>query len=112
MKENLFEAYARMCNSNSTCEKLCPIYKRLQEAKNCVAVALCQLCPINDPKAAAESVRKWAEEHPIIFLEMYPNAGLDEDGVLKVCSCDIDKRIICCIKCKNCRKEYWGKEIE
>lgn len=119
MKENLFEMYARMCKSNSTCEKLCPIYKRLQEAKDCVAVALCQLCPINDPKTAAESVRKWAEEHPIktrqeAFLELYPNAALDENGVLKISACYIDKRIICNTSriCEKCRKEYWGGEAE
>lgn len=114
MKENLFEAYARMCNSVEFCNGECPMHSISRVASDRES---CQKFLVEHTKKAEEIVTKWAEEHPIktrqdVFLEMYPNAELDEDGVLKVCSCDIDKRIICCINCKNCRKEYWGEEAK
>lgn len=110
MKENLFEMYARMCKSYMDCRNGCEI------RKECVLLGLsCGPFIAEHPDKAKEIVEKWAKEHPIktrqeAFLELYPNAALDENGVLEICACFIDKRIICITSriCEKCRKEYWG----
>lgn len=117
MKENLFEAYARMCEfySNSYCSADCKIGKMLKE-KGCQYIyPACVDFLKSNPKEAEEIITKWAEEHPIktrqdVFLELHPNAVLNEDGVLNIYACYIDKRIICYRgkTCEECRKDYWG----
>lgn len=112
MKENLFEMYARMCRSYRDCRDGCRMHE-----EGVLLKLSCRTFIEEYPDKAKEIVEKWAEEHPrktrqAVFLEQHPNAALDENGVLNVCSCDIDKRIICCINCKNCRKEYWGEEVK
>lgn len=120
MKENLFEAYARMCEfyNNSYCNADCEIGKMLKE-KGCQYIyPACVDFLKSNPKEAEEIITKWAEEHPIktrqdVFLELYPSAALDGDGVLNVRPCDMVKDFICYvgIGCKECRKEYWeGKD--
>ena len=104
MKENLFEMYARMCESYRDCRDGCGLHEEGMLLK-----LSCRTFITEYPDKAKEIVEKWAEENPIVFLEMYPNAGLDEDGVLNVYSCDIDKRIICCINCKKLQKRILGR---
>lgn len=99
----------------------------------------CQMCPACDNDLccsvsimstldAAKQVaivEKWSVEHPRktrqdVFLEQYPEANLDERGVLNICplcvssayrnsnaSCKYSERT-----CSNCRREFWMQEVE
>lgn len=114
MKENLFEMYARMCGSYRDCRDGCDLHE-----EGVLLKLSCRTFITEYPDKAKEIVEKWAEEHPrktrqTVFLEQHPNAALDENGVLNICACYIDKRIICNIGriCEECRKEYWGEEAE
>ena len=109
--------FRRMCSFYYGCTDGCEIGKILKDKGFKHLDSACFNYIITNPNKSESIVKNWAKNHPRIsrqdvFLEMYPNAGLDEDGVLNVCSCDIDKRIICCKNCKNCRKEYWGEEAK
>lgn len=70
-----------------------------------------------------EIVEKWSKEHPRktrqdVFLEQYPNAALDKDGVLRICPSfvggDIPKKYkcICLTDCSACQREFWMQEVE
>lgn len=71
-----------------------------------------------DPVVAVEIVEKWSEQHPrktrqSVFLEQYPNAVLDKDGVLRICPAfvgsDVSEkyRCLCLADCGACRREFW-----
>ena len=118
MKENLFEAYARMCNSFNSCENGCPMY---QCDWGCLYRDSCQQFVVENAKKAEEIVKKWAEEHPKktrqdVFLEQYPNAQLNMKGTLMINPCYLDKNMATdeCFKnkdCFTCSKEYWEEEV-
>ena len=68
-------------------------------------------------------VEEWAAAHPrktrqSVFLEQYPNAVLDKDGVLRICPSfvggDVPEkyRCICLTDCNACRREFWMQEVE
>lgn len=73
----------------------------------------------------AKAVEMWAAEYPRktrqdVFLEQWPDAQLDEDGVLKVCPALISAAYIdedggcvdLCRVCVDCRREFWMQEVE
>lgn len=101
----------RMCATYEECTHGCPL-----EGNNCYA-----LDHVNEYTVSA--VEKWSAAHPIktrqsIFLEHYPNADLDVDGVLKVCpkvvegSSYINSRNCGCVPCAVCHKVYWLQEVK
>ena len=68
-------------------------------------------------------VEEWAAAHPrktrqSVFLEQYPNAVLDKDGVLRICpsfvGSDVSEkyRCLCSTDCGACRREFWMQEVE
>lgn len=70
-------------------------------------------------------VEQWAERHPVktrqsVFLEQYPTADADENGVLEVCPALLfashrGKKGGCSTlnrSCDDCRKEFWLAEAE
>ena len=68
-------------------------------------------------------VEEWSAAHPRktrqdAFLEQYPNALLDKDGVLRICPFlvggDVPEkyRCICLTDCNACRREFWMQEVE
>ena len=75
---------------------------------------------------ATEQIRlleEWLSAHPYKtrqseFLKQYPNADLDEDGILKVCpkivegSSYVNSRNCGCVPCAVCHKAYWLQEVE
>ena len=80
-----------------------------------------------DAEELVTLVEKWSAAHPrktrqSVFLEQYPEARLDDNGVLCVCpaviflSCRND--VGGCLNtykykgCANCRKEFWMQEVE
>lgn len=78
-----------------------------------------------DPASAVKVVEEWAAAHPRktrqdVFLEQWPEANIGGDGVLQICpdpiseshrnaqgGCGNIHR-----KCRDCRKEFWGQDVE
>ena len=112
MKENLFEMYARMCRSYRDCRDGCGMHE-----EGVLLKLSCRTFIAEHPDKAKEIVEKWAKVHPIktrqdVFLEMYPRASLDKDGVLYIRTCDIENRVFCysgkdCDKCRKTIGEGW-----
>lgn len=78
-----------------------------------------------DPVSAVNVVEKWAAAHPrktrqSVFLEQYPEAQVDANGLLDVCPAPISHshrldgggcREVH-VKCVECRREFWMQEVE
>lgn len=100
-------------------------------ARMCNAYNQCRGCPITDwcgqgLRAQAKystdiisAVEKWAAAHPVKtrqseFLKQWPNAAVNEDGVL-FCPKTVNTAHFCCCKdkgCGDCRREFWMQEVE
>ena len=70
-----------------------------------------------------KEVEEWSAAHPrktrqSVFLEQYPNAALDKDGVLRICPSFMGGdtpekyKCICLTDCSDCRREFWMQEVE
>lgn len=73
-----------------------------------------------------KAVEEWSAAHSCktmktrqdVFLEQYPNAVLDKDGVLRICPSfvggDVSEKYkcICLTDCDACRREFWMKVDE
>lgn len=68
-------------------------------------------------------VENWSKEHPIKtrqseFLKLFPDAKLDNNGIVLIMPCHIEGRLrsseMCekMTSCPECRKAYWGEEVE
>lgn len=79
--------------------------------------------PNCDYESLVEAVEAWAAKHPrktrqSEFLEQYPNAVLDKDGVLRICPSFVGGdtpekyKCICLTDCSDCRHEFWMQEVE
>ena len=79
----------------------------------------------DDNKKTVDVVEQWSKEHPrktrqSVFLEQYPEAEIDVNGVVKLCPTPISKshRNIygSCphvgVNCYDCRREFWMKEVD
>lgn len=75
------------------------------------------------PEEEVARIEQWAEEHPIktrqsVFLEQWPNAEFDCQGVIAIDPCDVDKTMHGkdgdCYNgnCDDCRREFWSQEVE
>lgn len=73
-----------------------------------------------DPVIVVEIVEKWSEQHPgrtrqSVFLEQWPMAIKDSDGVISIDSCRVDVRVRsadCARKtCSECRHEFWMGKV-
>ena len=106
----------RMCYSHRHC-KGCP----LEEGK-CVVSSV---APDEDYKRIIAAVEQWSKEHPrktrqSVFLERYPEAEIDANGVVGLCPMSIsaahrdsDGECNCPEKmCRDCRREFWMQEVE
>ena len=78
-----------------------------------------------DNTRAVKFVERWDAEHPVKtrqseFLKQWPEADVDENGVLQTCPALIsashrDQTGGCATlsnKCENCRKAFWLAEVE
>lgn len=78
-----------------------------------------------DPVIAVKVVEEWAAAHPHktrqdVFLEQWPQANIGGDGVLQVCPAPISESHRNAQggcgnihrKCRDCRKEFWGQDVE
>lgn len=106
------EDFARMCNK--MCPKCdeCPL-----TLKNNGKREICDNFIRKFPDKANEIILKWCEEHPIKtrqekFLEMFPNAPVDINGILRVSPCWLEEIKCNGEECSECRRKYWSEEIE
>lgn len=56
----------------------------------------CELFMMKEPEKAVEIIEEWSSEHPIktrqsVFLERYPDTTKDENGVIDIAPCAIEK---------------------
>ena len=78
-----------------------------------------------DPVKVVEIIERWSVQHPRrtrqdVFLEQWPNAYVNEDGLLVIGPCVLDetqkkKNRRCGTakeNCYQCRKEYWMQEVK
>lgn len=106
----------RMCKLHRTCVE-CP----LDEAKCTISSRTSD----EDYERAIAIVELWSKEHPrktrqSVFLEQYPEARIEDDGVLQIYPCLIsashrNARGNCVTmgrKCPDCRREFWMQEVE
>lgn len=69
-----------------------------------------------------KNIEEWGKNNPIKtrqteFLKIFPNVPMRQDGYLDIAPCNLDKEIYRkCIKssmrCDECHKEFWDKEVE
>lgn len=102
----------RMCDVHDKCVS-CP-------AHDCECISLENM--VKDTRIVA-IVEEWSAAHPRktrqdVFLEQYPNAVLDKDGVLRICPSFMGGdtpekyKCICLTDCGACRQEFWMQEVE
>lgn len=106
----------RMCNSYNGCGE-CPLAESLCFISNTTSD--------ENLKKMIAAVEQWSKEHPrktrqSVFLEQYPEAKIDVNGVVGLCptyisaahrdsdrNCNHPERL-----CKDCRREFWMQEVE
>lgn len=75
------------------------------------------------PEKTVAIVEKWLAENPIKtrqseFLKLFPDAKLDSNGISMIAPCHIEANLrdseMCgkMTSCPECRKAYWGEEVE
>ena len=109
------KGYLRMCGKFSGCEE-CPAF-------------MTDFCTVNVEEQSQETagevvrvVEEWSAAHPCktrqsVFLEQYPQADIDNTGLLILCpkriSADIRVTADCLRQgCSECRREFWMQEVE
>ena len=106
----------RMCNLCKHCEG-CPL-----ERAGC---GLGTSTPDEEYEKIIAAVEQWSKEHPrktrqSVFLEQYPNARLDTNGLIDISPCRMDPGKYpfngkdCCKfrSCGDCHREFWMQEVE
>lgn len=106
----------RMCESFGAGCIGCPAYNE----SRCVVSSASTL----DATDQIAIVEEWSKENPCktrqsVFLEHYPEARLDEYGVLRFCPSDISaahRDSVGCgypkQRCTDCRRKFWMQEVE
>lgn len=106
----------RMCTSRKGCDG-CPL-----EGTHCV---LSYATDDEDYERIIATVEQWSKEHPrktrqTEILKMFPEAHVSANGSLYLCPASVsaayrDENGNCKVrrlKCADCRKEFWGQEVE
>lgn len=75
-----------------------------------------------DAAKIVKNTEEWSAAHPCktrqsVFLEQYPQADIDNTGLLILCpkriSADIRVTADCLRQgCSDCRREFWMQEVE
>lgn len=108
--------YARMCREYDTLDCChCPLY----HDNNGLGQDCGDFVRAFTDKAN-EIILKWCEEHPVEtrqekLLKMFPNARVDENGLLSMCPKNVEKNYVCLTMpktCDECLDNYWSTEVE
>lgn len=107
----------RMCNSfSSDCEGC-------RDACSKPVMSECCRWMFENPERAVKIVEGWSAEHPQktrqnVFLEQYPDAEIDGQGVPYVCPAEVYGEQACPrikdgtpIMCYDCRSKFWMQEV-
>lgn len=76
-----------------------------------------------DAAQIVKNTEEWAAEHPrktrqSVFLEQWPNAKVDANGVLEICPVKLDMNQDCLVSqgghlsCADCCDRFWRKAVE
>ena len=75
-----------------------------------------------NPVNAVKIVEEWSAAHPrktrqSVFLEQYPNAKLNNKGIVDIWPCCVEKnrqndRDCISTYCVECGEEFWTQEVE
>lgn len=73
----------------------------------------CSILEETNPEEAVEIVEKWSKENPQKtisqdFLEKFPKATLDNNGVPIICAKNVGYIEVCTLYCKEC----WNRPLE
>ena len=118
--EVFFKEYNRMCSTISCSDCNIGSNYSFTNISDCIRVVS------HDPQEAIEIVQKWSDENPLktrlsMFLEMFPNAEIADDGMPYIYPCKLDanyefsedcKEFLGGFRCGMCKKEYWLAEVE
>lgn len=105
------EERKRMCEMHCKCTEC----SALLDNNQCIFSTPAGIAPVEQVKFLEE----WSAAHPLVnrqmsFLSHYPNADIDDDGVLKVCPKVVEgknyvKPETCgSVPCSVCRLAYWS----
>lgn len=110
----------RMCKSFGNRCTGCPASNGSDDDLCCIVSVTSTL----DAKEQIAIVEKWSKEHPRktrqdVFLEQWPEASIDNNGVLSVCPAAISslyrdgggKCSYTSRKCADCLYEFWAQEV-
>ncbi len=97
-------------------------FKRMCEKTDCKDCLLDQKCRPSanvEPEEVVELVEEWAKDHPIKtrqseFLKMFPDAKINDNGILAFCPGAFSQKEKYCHKynkCEECCKDYWLTEV-
>lgn len=97
-------------------------FKRMCKKTDCKDCLLDQKCRPSanvEPEEVVELVEEWAKDHTIKtrqseFLKMFPDAKINDDGILAFCLGAFSQKEKYCHKynkCKECCKDYWLTEV-
>ena len=107
----------RMCRSFGGSCGGCPLAE-----SHCV---ISHVTTDEDCERVIAAVEQWSKEHPrktrqSVFLEQYPEAEIDANGVLSLCpmsisaahrdsdgECNFQEKM-----CRDCRREFWMQEVK
>ena len=107
----------RMCENFNTVCIGCPAFNVCESGLCCVVDKKSTL----DATAQIAIVEEWSRAHPrktrqSVFLEQWPDAELDDDGVLYISPCSLSKKYENCDdstkNCRDCCREFWMQEVE
>lgn len=106
----------RLCAMYTGCTK-CPVF--------CNNTCLFSATNGGTPEDQVKILSAWVAKHPLktrqdVFLEQYPEASIDANGVLDVCPASIVKSHRAngggCVdyirNCDYCLREFWMQEVE
>lgn len=112
------EERTRMCKSWNKCSDGCPAWAGLCKLETGSALE----CEADEQ---VEIVKEWAAAHPRktrqdVFLEQWPEAMIESDGVIAICPTALDKsygkthctHILTKAGCDSCRSKFWGEVVE
>lgn len=103
----------RLCKSKNHCYE-CP----LQKDGHCI-VDISIVGTSEYAEKAVQIVEQWAKEFPVKtrqseFLKQFPDARVNDDGILCITPCNIEGKSIGCPNgksCGDCRRDYWLTEV-
>lgn len=112
--KSFIEEKERMCKTCGSCF-LCPAWLH----DECVVSQRSGVTP----EQQINMVKEWADKHPrktrqSVFLEQFPNAKFDSNGILSLCPSAIYGAELSAIDsetylwCNTCRRKFWTKEVE